>query len=1410
MRQSFIKITAALQAVMLSAAVFGGGFALAENGEAAPVSTVDGFLDAEIEDMPYDEAYFEKISAEMYSGGCALKPTSEDKTVPGAKEPAQLDLSFTADKAGTYQIWVRHSSEIVNQRGQSVFVSLGGASYGNFRLTGESKDPVWVKLGSLSVKEGAVGSVRLRRRQQVDIGFDRYIVTRDASYVPDDTVLGIKEPRPEAVTFETKSGQLEFEAEDMTVYNNFSVFSNFKMSGGVGLQNSVAMSESILAGNEADAAVNIKCDQSGTYYIWAYMRGNSSANRTGISLNGGDYSIISTAKSNLFSWSKLLAVPSVNKGDVINIRLRGCRGKTYIDKICVVNDLLQQPYGLVGSLIKKDTTVDVLDDYRADVKKPEGHPRLYFKSSDIEGILAGKDKEQNVYAWAAQAENVRAGLEDSFTGKLTAPDAGKSNYDAQKAAYIESLAFDYAVYGNEESGKKAVSAMNNYLNSVVFIGAGGDTYVRAAGQLIFHASEVYDWCYPLMDNATREYFIERIIEIAGDGLEVGWPFSGNGVTGHASEAQLQRDLLAFAIAVADERPDVFDRMMSVLYKNYVPARKFVYESLMPNQGSQYGLYRGQWELNAAFIMDRLGIPGFYGENQRYFPYYFLYARRPDGIIMRDGDARTDGNTVGAFQTRPDNSRVMMFASSLYKDGYLKDEFNRQFGFGKSLSYGHGNITPVEFICAYDAELETKNRKDLPLTRYFPSPRGAMIARTGWTDGIDSPDAVAYMNVEEYNFGNHDHIDAGHFQIYYKGILANDAGSYISYGSAHDRGYYKRSVAHNTMAVRNPEKPVTFQGYTTYDGGQRSPRNGADGGMDVFETDEYRFGYVLGHEAGEDKYAPEYSYLSGNITRAYYPETVENYERSFMFYDLKDADHPAAMIVFDRITSANPAFEKAWLLNGPTEPSFENNRTVFINNENGYNGRMTVDTLLPAADNTKAEIIGGEGQDAFSGGVNYSADAALDPGLTHEAVGYRIEISPKKAEAKDLFLNVIQVGDAEGGAQPYTPKLIENATCAGAVLGGEVTVFKTGYGRSDKEVSFALDAGEYRIHIADNIAGEWTVYKDGAVLTKAYASAEGGVLSFFGGGGSYRAVYSGGAAVGDADEAAASQEPDPDAEAAAPPQQTEYLNDVDVKIYNSYLYTPVMGKKLGGNVFVPLRAVAEKLGGEVSWENGAAVVKFGKSRLALTEGSDTVTVNGNTESLPYAPVIYDEATLVPPQFFAAYMYCEWTYDDFMHCVRFKNYQRGTAEDRNGDLYFPTEHGLKDELRIYAVLQSGSDGNDITNTLDGDFDNRWAVQGTAKSPSWGIFDLGSVKQLDKLYIAYYQGASRRAYFRVEVSVDGEEYTAVIPEGTSSGDTDSFEEFDLGGIKGRYIKIYGMGNDSSASASWNSIAELAVTGR
>ena len=1004
------------------------------------------------------------------------------------------------------------------------------------------------------------------------------------------------------------------------------------------------------------------------------------------------------------------------------------------------------------------------------IELPARHPRVYFKEGDIERILEDKNKDENVEAWIAQQTNLEKGLSYSFTGILPTPASGKTNDNGSITACIEALAFDYLINKNRQSGEKAISALNNYLKTVKFTGAFSDNYVRPAGQLIFHVAEVYDWCYDLLDNNTKEYFISRVIEIAGDGLEVKWPFDGNGVASHVSEAQLQRDLLAFSIAVGDERPDIFKRMMGVLYKNYVPQRTRIYNSLMPNQGSQYGCYRGRWELLATILMDKIGVPNLYGENQHYFPYWYLYARRPDGLIMRDGDARTDGNVIGGFMTRNDMIRVMLFSSFYFQDEYLKEEFNLNYNAWKGFSDSHDGMTPVEFLCFYDADLGTKSNSELPLTRYFPSPKGAMFARTGFNYGLSSNDVVTYMNLEEYNFSNHDHLDAGHFQIYYKGILANDAGSYASYGSAHDRAYYKRSVAHNTMAVRNPQSPTTFQGYTTYDGGQRSGKNGADAGADIFETDEYRFGEILGHEFGEDEKEPDYSYLAGNLTRAYMPDTVENYERSFMFYNLKDKNHPAAMIVFDRITSVSASYKKAWLLNGPALPEISGNRAVFVNNENGYNGKMTVDTLLPK--NIDTVTIGGEGQEAYVAGINYPANVTLNPNLTHEAQGYRIEISPKQANTKDFFLNVIQVGDADGTEKAYEPTLIQNADCVGAIMDDTVTIFKTDYGRSTKPVQFTLPDGNYKIAVCDNAAGEWSVSQNGSETLTCSATKDGGVLRFNGTGGTYSITY----------------------------KMADWKN-TQIQLLEDEVFFRVSGKIIEGDTAVPQ-------------DSKIYIGIYDPANKLLDVDIQDCTADVEIESKKFQKSYNGIVPAYVNLFLWKGLEAFAVKETLTMCV-FNNYARGSVSDAQGRLHFEQKHTeIPNVLPVFAVLQSGSefgmDGNDITNTLDGDFATRWAVQGTKTKPSFGIFDFGSVKELDKLYLAYYKGSSRNAYFKVEVSEEGENFTTVIEDGVSSGGTEGFDVYNLGGARGRYMKIYGYGNNSSSSASWNSITEIALSGR
>ena len=76
------------------------------------------------------------------------------------------------------------------------------------------------------------------------------------------------------------------------------------------------------------------------------------------------------------------------------------------------------------------------------------------------------------------------------------------------------------------------------------------------------------------------------------------------------------------------------------------------------------------------------------------------------------------------------------------------------------------ISPVEHLIINDVNLGKKPVEDLPLTRYSGYPMGKLVARTGWEEGINSNTVVASMNFTQLYEANHQHLDSGHFDLYY--------------------------------------------------------------------------------------------------------------------------------------------------------------------------------------------------------------------------------------------------------------------------------------------------------------------------------------------------------------------------------------------------------------------------------------------------------------------------------------------------------------------------------------------------------------------------------------------------------------------------------------------------------------------
>jgi hypothetical protein len=119
---------------------------------------------------------------------------------------------------------------------------------------------------------------------------------------------------------------------------------------------------------------------------------------------------------------------------------------------------------------------------------------------------------------------------------------------------------------------------------------------------------------------------------------------------------------------------------------------------------------------------------------------------------------------------------------------------------------------------------------------------------------------------------------------------------------------------------------------------------------------------------------------------------------------------------------------------------------------------------------------------------------------------------------------------------------------------------------------------------------------------------------------------------------------------------------------------------------------------------------------------------------------------------------------------------------------------------SATASGNDGNVPANAIDGNLSSRWSSNGIGQ---WLRADMGAVKALNALDIAWYQGASRASRFVVATSTDGTTFTQVY-SGASSGRTDSFERYTFPTVNARYVRVTVNGNTANA---WASISELAA---
>ena len=700
---------------------------------------------------------------------------------------------------------------------------------------------------------------------------------------------------------------------------------------------------------------------------------------------------------------------------------------------------------------------------------PAGHPRLFFRKAHLDGIRMKANHPLLKGAW----EKINQNAVFATDGKLA--QGVIHNFDMQVVSAIEARAFMYALTGDQKMGNEAVDLIFNLNNTLIINHQKGDV-CRDIGRIVLATAVVYDWCYDLITPDEKKSLIAIMESLSAD-MEVKWPLLVQGsVTGHGVEAQVARDLLSCGIAAWDENPEIYRRAAGRIFAEIIPAQNFTYLSGYHHQGSSYGPYRFQWEIYTTLIFDRMGYPNVTNTLQSKMPYRWIYTRRPDGQLFRDGDDFLEAtNTFKPYWTFPD----LVYLASYYKDPLLMGEAIRQ---GYILDFDiHSRFgrTAVYDLLMIDPSVSPDfNLASLPLTNYFPYPFGGMVARTGWDNGSSSGTAVAEMKIVERHYANHEHLDAGSFQLYYKGPLAIESGIYAgtegAYGCDHFTNYYQRTIAHNCMLVYRPDEIFTWHKRpVANDGGQRFPGGGAEPSViDVVLSEEYKKGEVQAFDFGPDPTKPDYSYLKGDITQAY-TDKVKDHQRAFVFLNLNNAKVPAALIVYDYIVSSDKDYKKTWLLHCVQEPVFSGNSCTVVRNEKGYHGKLVNTVLLPLPQNTILEKVGGPGNEYNVGGIHYPQRIRNENNVA-DGAAWRVELSPKTPAETDVFLNVMQVTDA-GNTQLLPVVKVETGQMTGLQIGDRIVLFSKNSHPAGHPVSLTIKgSGIFKVLITDLEKGYWEI------------------------------------------------------------------------------------------------------------------------------------------------------------------------------------------------------------------------------------------------------------------------------------------------------------------------------------------------
>jgi hypothetical protein len=294
---------------------------------------------------------------------------------------------------------------------------------------------------------------------------------------------------------------------------------------------------------------------------------------------------------------------------------------------------------------------------------------------------------------------------------------------------------------------------------------------------------------------------------------------------------------------------------------------------------------------------------------------------------------------------------------------------------------------------------------------------------------DASQVIVWANPWEM-YGHRPETGGGHFTLHKFGNLILSAANAKSGEGVIEAG---GNLFRNVVGLLRPDRPtMQYDRSDTFD-----PFWEARGIRQIRQI-----GKALAEEIGGDRY----DYLAYDSSLSWTPARADVAQREFLY--LRGPLDKEFLVILDRMNVRTPAADKKiWKVWVPSEPRHDGPHLVSMTNKHpelrsdqfasaATHGKFFLRTLEPQ--DAQVWLRGGPGRE-FQSGDGSGATPWGAPPMTQairEYLGWgRIEVQPAAAREYDVFLNVIQFGEANSLAQMASISRVQSSD--GTMIGSHI-------------------------------------------------------------------------------------------------------------------------------------------------------------------------------------------------------------------------------------------------------------------------------------------------------------------------------------------------------------------------------------